>query len=94
MIWLKMAMSESANSETKGIYVEEGLTELEYIQKLQKEIVTARLDRDAWIREWQKERILADVLRDALLHACGAPGGLILVGPPLDAIKQYDLVRK
>jgi len=87
-------MSESGESDIGEIYVEQGLTELEYIQKLQKEIVTARLDRDAWIREWQKERILADVLRDALLHACGAPGGLILEGPPLDAIKQYDLVRK
>jgi hypothetical protein len=94
MTWLKMAMSESGESDIRGIYIEEGLTELEYIQKLQQEIVTARLDRDAWIREWQKERILADVLRDALLHACGAPGGLILEGPPFDAIKQYDLVRK
>ena len=87
-------MSESGGSDVGRIYVEEGLTELEYIQKLQKEIVTTKLDRDAWIREWQKERLLADVLRDALLHACGAPGGLILMGPSLDAIKQYDLVRK
>ena len=94
MTWLKMAMSEPEKSDIGEIYVEEGFTELEYIQKLQKEIVTARLDRDAWIREWQKERILADVLRDALLHACGAPGGLILEGPPFDALKQYDLVRK
>lgn len=87
-------MSESGNSDTRETYVEQGLTELEYIEKLQKEIVTLRLDRDAWIREWQKERILADILRDAVLHACGAPGGLILTGSPLEAIKQYDLVRK
>lgn len=94
MIWLKTVMSELESFEIKEIYIEEGLTELEYIQKLQKEIVTTRLDREAWIREWQKERLLADILRDALLHACGAPGGLILVGPPLSAIKQYDLLRK
>lgn len=87
-------MDDIRNIDIDGLISDSGLTVNEYIQRLQTELVQIRLSRDAWVREWQNERLLVDVLRDALLFACGAPGGLILVGPPLDAIKQYDLLRK
>lgn len=89
-----MAIDNTRNTDIDGLISDSGLTVNEYIQKIQMELVQIRLSRDAWVREWQNERLLADVLRDALLFACGSPGGLILAGPPLDAIKQYDLLRK
>jgi len=80
--------------DLSSVQIDEGLTLPEYVKKIQNEIVHVRLDRDAWVREWQKERLLSDTLRDALLYACGAPGGLILGDLPDAAIKQYDLARK
>lgn len=80
--------------DLSSIQIDEGLTLFEYVKKIQNEMVHIRLDRDAWVREWQKERLLSDTLRDALLYACGAPGGLILGDIPDAAIKQYDLARK
>jgi len=80
--------------DLSSIQIDEGLTLSEYVKKIQNEMVHIRLDRDAWVREWQKERLLSDTLRDALLYACGAPGGLILGDIPDAAIKQYDLARK
>lgn len=73
---------------------ENGLNADEYIDKLQKEIVTTRLSRDAWVREWQKEIELSDVLKDSLLSACGWPGGLILTYSAQEAINHYNLLRK
>lgn len=90
----KPMINESNNQESDEPVIDEGLTPSQYIKKLQHDLVTARLDRDAWVREWQNERILCDTLRDALLHACGAPGGLILAGPPASAIRDYDFTRK
>ena len=66
----------------------------EYLDKLQKELVTTRLSKEAWIREWQKERELSDALRDSLLSACGWPGGLILTPDAQKTLDRYDSLRR
>lgn len=73
---------------------ENGLNGEEYLDKLQKELVATRLSKEAWIREWLKERELSDTLRDSLLSACGWPGGLILTPDAQKTLDRYDSLRK
>ena len=56
---------------------------VEHITKVEKDAVRVRLDREAWLAQYMKERELADTLYYAILN-----------GETQKAIEEYETVRK
>ena len=66
-------------------------TAIEAIKSLREQLVRSRLDREAWIGEYQKERELSDILHDAITFPGATDGDMIK--RRIEAVGKYRKVR-
>jgi hypothetical protein len=66
-------------------------TAIDAIVSLREQLVRSRLDRDAWISEYQKERELSDFLHDAITFPGATDSDMIK--RRIEAVGKYKKVR-